>query len=261
MSSNIKELLKEPQGMPLFHEYLRKKGYSNQLLYKYVKSGWLNKLGPKIYALPGEALDPVLVLKAMQQQLNLKFYFGARSSLDLHNKKFNVSFSRQDSESKYLDNPYFVFIPSATRLPVWDEVFKNFDFIKSDLFKKKELSLVELLSESPRYQGVKVSSVERALIELAYLVPEKINYAELVHGLELSPNLRAVELQNLLEACLSIKAKRVFLAAADEVSQSWFKNLDIDRIDLGRGRRQIVKQGVYKSKYQIKVPNLKNNHG
>ena len=146
MSFNIKELLKEPQGMPLFHEYLRKKGYSNQLLYKYVKSGWLNKLGPKIYALPGEALDPVLVLKAMQQQLNLKFYFGARSSLDLYNKKFNVSFSRQDSESKYLDNPYFVFIPSATRLPVWDEVFKNFDFIKSDLFKKKELSLVELLN-------------------------------------------------------------------------------------------------------------------
>jgi len=259
--SNIKEILKEEKGIPLFHEYLRKKGYSNQLLYKYVQGGWLNKLGPKVYALPGQELDPVLTLKAMQQQLGLKFYFGARSALNLYNKKFNITFSKQHFDSKFFDSAYFVFIPNGTKLPVWKKTFENFDFIKSKLFKENDISIEELEYDIERYAGVKLSSVERALIELADLIPKKISYEELINALELSPNLRSSELQRLLESCLSISAKRVFLAAADQVSQNWFKNLDIPRIDLGKGPRQIVKKGIYIKKYQITVPDIKNNNG
>jgi hypothetical protein len=64
--------------------------------------------------------------------------------------------------------------------------------------------------------------------------------------------------QELLEQCRSIKAKRLFLFLADKAGHSWFKYLDISKIQLGKGKRSIVHKGVLIPKYQITIPeNLK----
>ena len=41
---------------------------------------------------------------------------------------------------------------------------------------------------------------------------------------------------------------------AEKVGHSWFKHLHLDKIDLGIGKRSIVKNGVYDGKYQITIP-------
>jgi len=60
--------------------------------------------------------------------------------------------------------------------------------------------------------------------------------------------------QKLLEACKSIKVKRLFLYMADKANHDWVRYLNLDNVDLGSGKRSIVADGVYVAKYQITVP-------
>ena len=66
--------------------------------------------------------------------------------------------------------------------------------------------------------------------------------------------LRPSMVQDLLEDCRSIKVKRFFLWCAEDAQHPWFSRLDLDRISLGQGKRQLFKDGVYDSRYQITVP-------
>jgi hypothetical protein len=48
-----------------------------------------------------------------------------------------------------------------------------------------------------------------------------------------------------------VKVKRLFLWYADRHGHAWFKHLDQSSIDLGKGKRQLVSQGHFDSRYQI----------
>jgi hypothetical protein len=41
---------------------------------------------------------------------------------------------------------------------------------------------------------------------------------------------------------------------AEKAGHSWLEDLDVVKIDLGKGKSSIVKNGVYNSKYQITIP-------
>lgn len=60
--------------------------------------------------------------------------------------------------------------------------------------------------------------------------------------------------QRLLEECRSVKVKRLFLFMAEKARHAWFEALDLDKVDLGSGKRVIAKGGVYDKKYQITIP-------
>ena len=67
-------------------------------------------------------------------------------------------------------------------------------------------------------------------------------------------NLRPATVQTLLEDCSSIKVKRLFLYLADKAGHEWLSYIDLNKVDLGSGKRAIVSDGVYIPKYQITVP-------
>jgi hypothetical protein len=67
-------------------------------------------------------------------------------------------------------------------------------------------------------------------------------------------NLVPAQTQKLLEENPSVKAKRLFLFFAEKAGHKWFKHLDISKIELGNGKRSIVKNGTYIKKYKITVP-------
>ncbi len=67
-------------------------------------------------------------------------------------------------------------------------------------------------------------------------------------------NLSPRRLQGLLEACRSVKAKRLFFFFADRHQHAWLKRLDRQAIDLGKGDRLLVKGGKLNSVYHITVP-------
>jgi len=67
---------------------------------------------------------------------------------------------------------------------------------------------------------------------------------------DLSPR----RLQTLLEACASVKVKRLFLFFADRHRHAWLSRLDTSGIDLGSGKRVLVKGGKLDPRYKITVP-------
>lgn len=225
--------------MPLFYEYLHKQGYSAQLLYKYVQSGWLERVAGGVYRKKGRDLDPLMIIKAVQEQLGWPFFIGAQSALRLQGKAQALTFQ----------NNYLVFVPSHCRLSAWLKSLRTFRFIKAVLFEDSLLGLTE--SEE---NGPKISAPERAFLEMAALIPKDAEYSEFLASMELAPNLRSTLLQTLLEKCTSVKAKRIFLHVAETQKHRWAAKLDLKRVDLGSGPRQIVKDGVFSKKYQIYLP-------
>ena len=61
-------------------------------------------------------------------------------------------------------------------------------------------------------------------------------------------------MQDLLERCSSVKVKRVFLFLAEKLELPFFLKLKLDDVDIGSGKRVIVKGGKYDAKYLITVP-------
>ena len=65
--------------------------------------------------------------------------------------------------------------------------------------------------------------------------------------------MRPELVQQLLEVCRSVKVKRLFLFLAEEAGHAWVKELNILKLDLGKGKRSIVKGGRLDKRYQITV--------
>jgi hypothetical protein len=139
------------------------------------------------------------------------------------------------------------------RLPMW---FKKRDWglsvdCKLTSFLPPELGLVEIEHKGFK---VKVSSPARALMECLYMAPKSQPLLEVFELMEGLNNFRPASVQALLEACTSVKVKRLFLYLADKAGHEWLSYINLDKVDLGSGKRAIVKDGVYVSKYQITVP-------
>ena len=94
------------------------------------------------------------------------------------------------------------------------------------------------------------------MLECLYLVPKKQELVECYEIMEGLNNLRPKQVQDLLEQCSSVKVKRLFLYMADKAQHDWFNYINLEKIDLGKGKRSLVKEGVYISKYSITIPKI-----
>ena len=71
---------------------------------------------------------------------------------------------------------------------------------------------------------------------------------------EMLTTLRCNLLQQLLEMSRSVKVNRLLLYFADKAQLPWFKQLDVEKINLGKGKRALANPGIYVDKYRITVP-------
>ena len=72
--------------------------------------------------------------------------------------------------------------------------------------------------------------------------------------------LRPKLLQTLLERCTSQKVKRLFLYMAEKAGHYWFEELDLEKINIGTSKIQLVPDGIYSSKYMITIPKALNSN-
>jgi hypothetical protein len=99
-----------------------------------------------------------------------------------------------------------------------------------------------------------MSSPERAILELFDEVPQRETFHQADMLMEGLRNLSPQRLHKLLVDCRSIKVKRLFFWFAERHNHAWLKKLDRREIDLGRGRRMLVRGGKLDKKYNITVP-------
>jgi len=243
--SKLNHLLQNiPQGTVVLASWLIKHGYSHDLQQKYIRSKWLEKMGKGAYKRTGDKVDFFGALYALQSQAKKQVHIGGRSSLIL------LGFSHYIEMEK---NTITLIAPQGFKLPLW---FSNYQWENPiELIRSNMLPANLALSNYDTENfSLKVSIPARAILECLSLAPSRFDLEEawfLMEGLNaLHPSI----VQELLENCRSVKAKRLFLYFAEKAGHSWFKYLTIEKINLGKGKRSIVKQGVLIPKYQITIP-------
>jgi len=99
-----------------------------------------------------------------------------------------------------------------------------------------------------------MSTPERAILELLNEVPQRETFHQadvLMEGLR---NLSPRRLQTLLVACRSVKVKRLFLWFAERHQHAWLKKLGRKNINIGKGKRMLVRGGRLDPKLNITIP-------
>lgn len=225
-------------------EWLRSRGIDQRLAYSYYEDGYLEKIGPGVFARKVDEVNPYGVVRFLQQELELKVHISGRTALELQGHSHYVALG---SKTRVYLTSY-----EGKAFPTWiKKLEKNFEFV----FKKSSLLGQENFLTNHNESGfeLKISTRELAALEL-------IETLDLSGSLETAENytqslltLRPDVLQKVLEQCNSIKAKRVFLYLADKLNLPWFKKIKKEKLDLGIGKRVIVKGGELNKKYQITV--------
>jgi len=138
------------------------------------------------------------------------------------------------------------------RLPQWfqDAWHEEFEYFKTS-FLPPLLGLVEF---ETRELTIKISGPARAMMECLYLAPAKQDLQECYELMEGLTQLRPQIVQELLESCSSIKVKRLFLHMAKKSRQPWLEYVNLEKVYLGSGKRNLVPGGVYSPEYQLTLP-------
>jgi hypothetical protein len=149
----------------------------------------------------------------------------------------------------------FLHGPGARVLPAW---FADHEWGAPIVFTASSqlqgVAWREFVSQPVRDYAVRLSPPEQAALEMLFHVPRRVGFDEAGQIMAGLGTLRPALVQTLLERCGSIRAKRLFLYFAEAVGLAWRADLDLLRIDLGRGNRQIVPGGVLDRQYRITVP-------
>jgi N-acetylglutamate synthase-like GNAT family acetyltransferase len=241
-TSKINHLLSsQPSGVVMQSFWLAEQGYSLDLQKRYKKSKWLESIGIGAMVRTGEKVGYEGALYALQKQSGMSAHPGGKTALSLLGLSHYLEFAPQSVT---------VFGGKIEQLPQW---FKKYNWgTKVNYYKTSFLpSDISLVEKEFKNFSIKISNAPRAIMECLYLVPDKQDLVECFHLMESMNNIRPTLVQELLEKCESIKVKRLFLYLAE--NHDWFNRLNLEKVDLGKGKRSIVKNGVYNSKYQITV--------
>ena len=262
-----------PEGLVADAAWLEKRGYSRGLRNKYVAHGWLDRVARGVYRRPAPKLaaeagqenlrwQPVVI--SLQTLLECSYTVGGRTALELQGFAHYLS-SGHDRE---------IHLYGAGKPPGW--VFKlnlkdRFVFHKAGRLFSAESpphrskagtdATRDLLQNSTIRQSwgqwewpLIMSSPERASLELLDEVPQRESFHQadvLMEGLR---NLSPRRLHTLLVACRSVKVKRLFLWFAERHRHPWLKKMNRKDIDLGRGKRMLVRGGKLDKAFNITVP-------
>ena len=251
-TTKINRLLESsPHGAVLTTTWLKNQGISEKLAWWYVQSGWLKHLADGAYCFAAFPVRWVGAVNAVQQQLNLPVHIAAKTALQLAGKSHYVPMRL---------NTIQLFGTPQTKLPRWTQTStwnESFILFCPKLFNKPvDNALIKIEVDG---LSLTVSAPERAALELCYLVPQKATFEETALILESLSRMRSKLLQALLESCTSYKAKRLLLYLGDHFGHPWMSELDLSKIDLGKGKRVIAGGGCYNARFQVSVPELGDN--
>lgn len=240
--------------------WLRANGYSTGLVARYVRNGWVQSPVRGVYTLPDTAPGWDAVLRTLQQREGLRIHVGGRFALSWHGQEHYLR----------LGEPAQVTVFGSDRLPGWvlqmplneslvwcgRGPFASTPLRFSDRADGERLDNVGLkrVVNSDLVGEVIMASVERAVLELCDEPPGTGLVYEVDAVMQGLSRLRPDLVSRLLRDCLSIKAKRLFLALAERHGHAWVKRLVLDGVDLGSGKRSLVPGGRLDPKYLITLP-------
>ncbi len=252
IQTKINKLLSAlPSGIVLQSSWLAEQGYSLDLQKRYRKSNWFTTIGTGAMIRSSDHVSLEGALYALQQQSSFSLHPGGRTALSYLGKAHYLELSAKKVT---------LFGLRKEHLPKW---FTMHDWGVTIDYHPTAFLPPDLGLEPYEFKNfsIKISGAVRAMMECLYLAPDEQDLMECLQVMEGLNNVRPNQVQALLEQCQSIKVKRLFLFMAEKVGHSWLKYLKTDKIDLGKGKRSVVKNGVYDDKYQITIPKELADYG
>ena len=253
-----------PQGLLTDAAWMEKNGYSRALRHQYVNAGWLEQPARSVYRRPWGELSWEQVVISLQTLMAYPISIGGRTALELQGYAHYLPQSQKD-----------IHLYSDKALPAWlhkldlPQTFVVHNRLRF-LPQPEENGAGLLLSSSDKLPAIDnslkitpwgqwdwpliLSAPERAILEVLDELPNNETFHMTDMLMEGLVNLRPRRLQALLEQTTSVKVKRLFLFFAERHGHAWFSQLNLNKIDLGGGKRALVQDGKLNKKYQITLP-------
>lgn len=263
-STGLKRLLAAvPNGFLIDSRWMRANKITRQSVYDYIRRGWIEQVMPGLYRRPFASQenndviqDWKIPLLSAQWLMRYEVHLGGSSALAQLGHTHYLSLGERRIIFLYgEDLPAWLF-----RLKVNAKLEKR----SLKLFDQSTVG-IEHLNFSPTDVGtqasrppwewpVKASSAERAVLEALDELPRFESFHNIDMIFQGLTSLRPGRLQTLLEACASIKVKRLFFVYADRHQHAWLKYINKSAIDFGAGDRSLAKGGRLHPQYRITVP-------
>ncbi len=235
-----------PDGLLVNRAWLSARGFNRPLVDYYIRSGALLPVARGAYRRPGPPLKWEHVVYSLQV-LGYAMHVGGRSAMELQG--FAHYLSMQGVKQIHLYG--------ADKLPSWlSKLEAPYCFTLHNALQFDE-PVVEAVTTRPFGHWdwpLRYATPELALLEMSSAIRQSSDFEVLDTIFESATTLRPQLIMKLLESCRQVKAKRLFLWFAERQSFAWFKHLDVKAINLGSGKRALLKGGVLDKKYQITVP-------
>lgn len=265
-----------PEGLLAPTSWLAARGYSRSLLAAYVARGWLDSPAHGVYRRPGPPLKWQHVATALLDAMKQPPHVGGLSALEVFGKSHFVPLGK--------GRPVYLY--GRQRPPAWAgklELANPLRFRRDSLFEftyapgaatelqAKEAGGFDLLpatvATEPGVERMRwgewdreylIATPERAMLELLDDAPARLSLEhadDLMAGMSDFSSRRVLA---LLTACRSVKVKRLFLALAGRHAHQWVARVieaaDRGEVNLGKGKRSLVRGGKLHPKYLITLP-------
>ncbi|ATQ69089.1 MULTISPECIES: type IV toxin-antitoxin system AbiEi family antitoxin domain-containing protein [Methylosinus] len=258
-----------PEGLLVDSAWLTARGYSTSLRAKYVASGWLEQPARRVYRRPRGQLGWQQAVISLQTLLGHRLVVGGRTALELQGYAHYLT-----------QNSPEIHIHGSTKPPGWLTLLplkERFVYRNSVPLFGSDLDAVAFpplvrdrarTQDDPSFQeaGLRAlswgqwdwpltaSAPERAILELLNELPDHESFHQVDMLMEGLSNLAPRRLHTMLVRCRNVKVKRLFFFFADRHRHAWLKHIERAAIDLGSGKRMLVKDGRFDPAYQITVP-------
>jgi hypothetical protein len=259
-----------PEGLLVDASWLSRHGYSTSLRSQYVAAGWLEQPARSVYRRPRGSLSWQQVVISLQTLLEYPLIVGGRTALELQGYAHYLS---RETKEVHLYGPkrapnWLQKLPAGARFHYHNDrkLFRNepvtrgLSSLRSNHIEGKGSGndpIHTMFIVQPWGQWdwpLTLSAPERALLELLDELPKRESFDQVDKLMEGLSNLSPRRLQKLLEDCRSVKVKRLFFFFADRHRHAWLKQIKKGEIDLGTGKRMLVKGGRLDPTYEITVP-------
>jgi len=255
-----KTLISEiPMGFIVDTQWFTLRGVTPKSIHYYVQQGWIERIVRGVYRRPlpswtnSTDLPWQVVLLSLQHLMDYNIHLGAKDALDFNGRSNYVGFRDAQHAHFYGHAPSWIKRLHATR---------KITVHNTSMFNNSSLGLIERpqiyysldWAEDIWQWPFKVSSNERAILELINMLPNKTSFEYVKKILRMARWMQPELLMDLLKVCRSVKVKRLLFVLSELLELEWLEELDPNEIDFGTGPRSLVPSGIFDATYNISLP-------
>jgi len=212
-------------GTPQTSADLATLGISADLAVHYARAGWLTRLERGVYARPNDTLELHACLLLLQRTVD-GLHVGSKSALDWYGVRHYLS------QQPVLQ----LYGWTAASLPDWFTERFPAEYHRKRLFDEPSDDPLHAGPFEKRNGAPRVSTPERALLEVLSEVGVRQPLQEARELAESAYSLRADVLRELLQRCASVKTVRLCLQLGRELALPWVAKLDPAQLPTGSAR-------------------------